>query len=148
MKDCPFSLQNNKIIDILRKKFQENKKPIRHRCGLVKCGGDKGIRTPGLRIANATLYQLSHIPDSQIHLLCYYITLSAFGNNFLAICSADFFATILSDLFYILIVYVLEYDMCFKGKISATRNEYYAIVFTLKSYEKRRNSRAIRLKFY
>lgn len=30
----------------------------------------------------------------------------------------------LSDLFYILIVYVLEYDMCFKGKISATRNEY------------------------
>ena len=87
-------------------------------------GGDKGIRTPGLRIANATLYQLSHIPDSQIHLLCYYITLSAFGNNFLAICSADFFTTILSDLFYILIVYVLEYDMCFKGKISATRNEY------------------------
>ena len=44
MKDCAFSLQNNKIIDILRKKFQENKKPIRHRCGLVKCGGDKGIR--------------------------------------------------------------------------------------------------------
>ena len=27
-------------------------------------GGDKGIRTPGLRIANATLYQLSHIPTS------------------------------------------------------------------------------------
>ena len=54
--------QNNKIIDILSKKFQEKKKPIRHRCGLVKCGGDKGIRTPGLRIANATLYQLSHIP--------------------------------------------------------------------------------------
>ena len=26
MKDCAFSLQNNKIIDILRKKFQENKK--------------------------------------------------------------------------------------------------------------------------
>ena len=25
-------------------------------------GGDKGIRTPDLRIANATLYQLSHIP--------------------------------------------------------------------------------------
>lgn len=34
-----FSLKNNSIIDILRKKFQENKKPIRHRCGLVKCGG-------------------------------------------------------------------------------------------------------------
>lgn len=28
----------------------------------VYFGGDKGIRTPGLRIANATLYQLSHIP--------------------------------------------------------------------------------------
>ena len=27
-------------------------------------GGDKGIRTPDLRIANATLYQLSHIPTS------------------------------------------------------------------------------------
>lgn len=39
MKDCAFSLQNNKIIDILNKKIQENKKPIRHRCGLVKCGG-------------------------------------------------------------------------------------------------------------
>lgn len=64
MKDCAFSLQNNKIIDILRKKFQENKKPIRHWCGLVKCGGDKGIRTPDLRIANATLYQLSHIPTN------------------------------------------------------------------------------------
>ena len=64
MKDCAFSLQNNKIIDILRKKFQENKKPIRQWCGLVKCGGDKGIRTPDLRIANATLYQLSHIPTS------------------------------------------------------------------------------------
>ena len=45
MKDCPFSLQNNKIIDILRKKFQENKKPIRQWCGLVKCGGqDKRFR--------------------------------------------------------------------------------------------------------
>ena len=28
------------------------------------CGGDKGIRTPDLRIANATLYQLSHIPTN------------------------------------------------------------------------------------
>ena len=45
MKDCPFSLQNNKIIDILRKKFQENKKPIRQWCGLVKCGGsENGIK--------------------------------------------------------------------------------------------------------
>ena len=26
------------------------------------CGGDKGIRTPDLCIANASLYQLSHIP--------------------------------------------------------------------------------------
>ncbi len=25
-------------------------------------GGDKGIRTPGLCVANASLYQLSHIP--------------------------------------------------------------------------------------
>ena len=30
----------------------------------VLCGGDKGIRTPDLRIANATLYQLSHIPTN------------------------------------------------------------------------------------
>lgn len=105
-------------------RFDDIKKQVEQGSTCLLCGGDKGIRTPGLRIANATLYQLSHIPDSQIHLLCYYITLSAFGNNFLAICSADFFTTILSDLFYILIVYVLEYDMCFKGKISATRNEY------------------------
>ena len=28
----------NSFSDILNKKFQENKKPIRHRCGLVKCG--------------------------------------------------------------------------------------------------------------
>ena len=27
-------------------------------------GGGKGIRTPDLRIANATLYQLSHTPTS------------------------------------------------------------------------------------
>lgn len=88
MKDCAFSLQNNKIIDILRKKFQENKKPIRHWCGLVKCGGDKGIRTPDLRIANATLYQLSHIPTNfaavtacDFRLLGYYITLCDFGNG-------------------------------------------------------------------
>ena len=89
MKDCAFSLQNNKIIDILNKKIQENKKPIRHRCGLVKCGGDKGIRTPGLRIANATLYQLSHIPTFcaqtlpfGFRLLGYYITFFDFGNKF------------------------------------------------------------------
>ncbi len=50
------------FIDILHKKYKKNKKPIRQWCGLVKCGGDKGIRTPDLRIANATLYQLSHIP--------------------------------------------------------------------------------------
>lgn len=37
---CLF-VAKQKIIDILRKKFQENKKPIRHRCGLVKCGGRK-----------------------------------------------------------------------------------------------------------
>ena len=45
MKDCAFSLQNNKIIDILNKKIQENKKPIRHWCGLVKCGGHYWTRT-------------------------------------------------------------------------------------------------------
>ena len=32
-------------------------------------GGDKGIRTPGLRIANATLYQLSHIPTKVLTVL-------------------------------------------------------------------------------
>lgn len=39
-----FFAENNKIIDILRKKFQENKKPIRQWCGLVKCGGGNGTR--------------------------------------------------------------------------------------------------------
>lgn len=28
----------------------------------LEFGGDTGIRTPGLRIANASLYQLSYIP--------------------------------------------------------------------------------------
>ena len=37
----------------------------------VACGGDKGIRTPGLCVANASLYQLSHIPKR-----LYYITTS------------------------------------------------------------------------
>lgn len=27
-------------------------------------GGDKGIRTPGLCVANASLYQLSHTPET------------------------------------------------------------------------------------
>ena len=83
-----------------------------------------GTRTRDLLITNQSLYQLSHIPDSQIHLLCYYITLSAFGNNFLAICSADFFAATLSASFHILIGCGVKYDVCFENKISATRNEY------------------------
>ena len=33
-------------------------------CEVLFSGGDKGIRTPGLRIANATLYQLSHTPTN------------------------------------------------------------------------------------
>ena len=105
-------------------RFDDIKKQVEQGSTCLLCGGDKGIRTPGLRIANATLYQLSHIPDSQIHLLCYYITLSAFGNNFLAICSADFFAATLSASFHILIGCGVKYDMCFENKISATRNEY------------------------
>ena len=41
-----------------------NKK--RRKIGVFWCfGGDKGIRTPGLRIANATLYQLSHTPTDK-----------------------------------------------------------------------------------
>ena len=32
-----------------------------------KDGGDKGIRTPDLLIANETLYQLSYIPGSLPH---------------------------------------------------------------------------------
>lgn len=105
-------------------RFDDIKKQVEQGSTCLLCGGDKGIRTPGLRIANATLYQLSHIPDSQIHLLCYYITLSAFGNNFLAICSAYFFAATLSASFHILIGCGVKYDMCFENKISATRNEY------------------------
>lgn len=30
-------------------------------------GGDRGARTPDLRIANATLSQLSYIPKNKIH---------------------------------------------------------------------------------
>ena len=30
-------------------------------------GGGKGIRTPGLRVANAALYQLSHTPIYKIY---------------------------------------------------------------------------------
>ena len=71
MKVCAFSLQNNKIIDILNKKIQENKKPIRQWCGLVKCGGAKGIRTPDLLNAIQTRYQLRHDP---IGVLLTYIT--------------------------------------------------------------------------
>ncbi len=33
-----------------------------YRFGLFLLGGDKGIRTPDLCVANASLYQLSHIP--------------------------------------------------------------------------------------
>lgn len=32
------------------------------------CGGDNGIRTHGLRVANASLYQLSHIPMQQSYI--------------------------------------------------------------------------------
>lgn len=55
MKDYAFSLQNNKIIDILRKKFQENKRPTRHWCGLVKCGGGNRTRTCDLTDVNRVL---------------------------------------------------------------------------------------------
>lgn len=55
MKDCGFSLQNNKIIDILNKKIQENKKPIRQWCGLVKCGGGNRTRTCDLTDVNRVL---------------------------------------------------------------------------------------------
>ena len=30
------------------------------------CGGDNGTRTRGLCVANASLYQLSHIPTAEI----------------------------------------------------------------------------------
>ena len=36
-----------------------------HHYGQVYLYGDKGIRTPGLCIANASLYQLSYIPDEK-----------------------------------------------------------------------------------
>ena len=31
-----------------------------------KFGGDEGTRTPGLCVANASLYQLSHIPTQRL----------------------------------------------------------------------------------
>ncbi len=40
-----------------------NSVPIKNRVfGLSFNGGDEGIRTPGLCVANASLYQLSHAP--------------------------------------------------------------------------------------
>lgn len=36
-----------------------------HRRVTVKIGGGKGIRTPGLLIANETLYQLSYTPGDR-----------------------------------------------------------------------------------
>lgn len=61
MKDCAFSLQNNKIIYILRKEFQENKKPIRQWCGLVKCGGGNRARSTAIATkVNRVQCGLSH----------------------------------------------------------------------------------------
>ena len=37
-----------------------------YRFGLFSSGGGKGIRTPGLRVANAALYQLSHTPENRV----------------------------------------------------------------------------------
>ena len=46
--------------------FKAHSRPSRHQKSLgfteVSDGGDKGIRTPDLLIANETLYQLSYIP--------------------------------------------------------------------------------------
>lgn len=36
---------------------------------LFEYGGDNEIRTHGLRVANATLYQLSHIPTTFKHFI-------------------------------------------------------------------------------
>lgn len=47
--------QDNSFIDILHKKIQENKKPIRQWCGLVKCGGDNKTRTYDLYDVNVAL---------------------------------------------------------------------------------------------
>ena len=63
MKVCAFSLQNNKIIDILNKKIQENKKPIRQWCGLVKCGGDNRARTCDPVLVRHVRSQLSYTPN-------------------------------------------------------------------------------------
>ena len=45
----------------------DSSKTIEH-----KNGGGKEIRTPGLRIANATLYQLSYTPIEGTEKLTYY----------------------------------------------------------------------------
>ena len=46
---------------VLHRKRHTRRSFIRSFC-VCLCGGDKGIRTPDLCIANASLYQLSHIP--------------------------------------------------------------------------------------
>ena len=50
----------------------------------TRFGGAKGIRTPDLCVANASLYQLSHIPVEWFSVNAYSISLySAFGKRFL-----------------------------------------------------------------
>ena len=56
-----FMLQSNTTMKSWESPIPHKK--ISYKCTIF-CGGDKGIRTPDLRIANATLYQLSHIPTN------------------------------------------------------------------------------------
>lgn len=41
----------------------QNSLPLTNKFDWVSCGGDDGTRTHGLCVANASLYQLSHIPE-------------------------------------------------------------------------------------
>ena len=59
---------------------------LRHPIGSF--GGDKGIRTPDLRIANASLYQLSYIPKRTPRIIAFllggvkiYLILSLSGST-------------------------------------------------------------------
>lgn len=57
--------------------IRERKKPVsltlRKETGFLLTG-DKGSRTPGLRIANASLYQLSYIPESAANIQLLWVT--------------------------------------------------------------------------
>jgi hypothetical protein len=63
LQDTTESGFNGQAID---GKTNKEKAPLRNQVRFVVIGGDEEDRTPDLRIANATLSQLSYIPGEQV----------------------------------------------------------------------------------